>query len=100
MQRQQGGNTGPASWLIHMPRFYFDVREGPRFAPDDECLDFDSIDAGEYEAACAAAEIGRDRLPRGDSRAVTVEVKNEHQQRVLTVKVSIEVDRVEPPPPA
>jgi hypothetical protein len=81
-----------------MPRFYFDVREGPRFAPDDEGLEFDSLEAAELEAACAAAEIGRDRLPKGEARAVTVEVKNEHRQRVLRVKVSIEVDRVEPPP--
>jgi hypothetical protein len=68
-----------------MPRFYFDVREGSRFAP-------------EHEAACTAAEIGRDRLPKGNAREITVEVNNEHHQRVLTVTVSMEVDRVEPPP--
>jgi len=56
-----------------IPRFYFDVREGTSFTPDEEGLEF-------------------------DSREVTVEVRNEHRQRVLTVKVSMEVDRVEPPP--
>ncbi len=61
-------------------------------------LEFDSLDAAELEAACTAAEIGRDLLPKGDAREVTVEVANEHHQRVLTIKVSIEVDRVEPPP--
>jgi hypothetical protein len=81
-----------------MPRFYFDVREGGFFAPDTEGTEFDSLGAAEHEAACTAAEIGRYRLPKGDAREVTVEVKNEHHQRVLTVKVSIEVDRVEPPP--
>lgn len=81
-----------------MPRFYFDVREGARFTPDDNGLEFDSLDAAEYEAAVSAAEIGRDRLPKGDARDITIEVKNEHQQRVLTVKVSIEIDRVEPSP--
>ena len=81
-----------------MSRFYFDVREGASFIPDEEGLEFDSLDAAEQEAATAAAEIGRDRLPTGDSREIPVEVRNEHRQRVLTVKVSMEIDRVEPPP--
>jgi hypothetical protein len=63
-----------------------------------EGLEFDSLDAAEREAAAAAAEIGRDRLPKGDSRVVKVEVRNEHRQRVLTVTVKMEVARVEPRP--
>jgi hypothetical protein len=81
-----------------VPRFYFDVREGTRFIPDDEGLELDSLDAAEREAAAAAAEIGRDRLPKGDARKVTVDVRDEHGQRVLNVTVSMEVERVEPPP--
>jgi Domain of unknown function (DUF6894) len=68
-----------------MPRFYFDVREGARFIPEEEGSEFDSLDAAGYEEAKGAAEIGRDRLPKGDTRDVTVEVRNEHGQRVLTV---------------
>ena len=81
-----------------MPRFYFDVREGARFIPDEEGVEFDSLDVAEYEAARAAAEMGRDRLPKGDAREVTVELKNEHRQRVLTVTVSMETHRVDPAP--
>ncbi len=81
-----------------MPRFYFDVREGTRFVPDEVGLEFGSLDAAEREAAEAAAEIGRDRLPKADDRRITVEMRNEHGQRVLTVTVSMEIDRVEPPP--
>jgi hypothetical protein len=81
-----------------MPRFYFDVREGTRFIPDEEGLEFDSFEAAEREAATAAAEIGRDRLPKGDAREITVEVRNEHRQRVLTVTVSMEIHRVDPEP--
>ncbi len=84
--------------MVCMPRFYFDIREGVRLTPDDEGLEFDSLNAAEYEATRTAAEIGRDRLPKGDVREVTIEVRNEHGQRVLTVKVSMDVDRVEPPP--
>ena len=83
-----------------MPLFYFDTREGPRFIPDEEGMELPSLDAAEREAAETAAEMGRDRLPSGDSRDVTVEVRNEHGQRVLTVRVSMEIDRVAPPPVA
>jgi hypothetical protein len=86
--------------LSQLPRYYFDVREGTLFAPDEEGLEFESLDAAEYEAACTAAEIGRDRLPGRDAREITLEVSNEHRQRVLTVTVSIRVDRVEPAPAA
>ena len=92
------GNIGTFPWLNRMSRYYFDVREGAHFTPDDMGLEFDDLDGAEHEAACAAAEIGRDRLPKGDVREVTVEVKNEHRQRVLTVTVSLEIHRVHPPP--
>jgi hypothetical protein len=81
-----------------VPRFYFDIREGARFIPDETGLEFDSLDAAEREAASAAAEIGRDRLPKGDARDITVELKNEHRQRVLTVTISMEIHRVDPEP--
>jgi hypothetical protein len=81
-----------------MPRFYFDVREGQSFISDDEGLEFPSLEMAEQEAIEAAAGIGKDRLPRGDTREVTVEVCNERRQRVLTVKISLEIDRVHPAP--
>jgi len=81
-----------------MPRFYFDVREGCRFVTDDDGLDFASIDAAEHEAAETAASIGRDLLPNGKARSVTVEVRNDHGQRVATATVALAVDRVEPEP--
>src|SRR4051794_22871626 len=81
-----------------MPRFYFDVREGGRFSPDDQGLEFPDLDAAEREAAKAAAAMGRDRLPKNDSREIVMEVRNEHRQRVLTITVSLHVERVHPPP--
>ena len=81
-----------------MPRFYFDVREGQLFVEDRDGLEFPDLDTVEQEAIQAAASIGKERLPRGDTRDVTVEVRNERRQRVLTVKVSLEIDRVHPEP--
>jgi hypothetical protein len=81
-----------------VPRFYFDVREGASFTPDNGGLEFDGLDGAERAAAELAADLGRDRLPKGETRAVTVELADEHRQRVLTVRVSMEIDRVYPPP--
>jgi hypothetical protein len=83
-----------------VPRFFFDVREGVRFIPDDEGLEFANLDQAEREAATAVAEIGRDRLPCGEAREITIEVRDEHRQRVLTITVSMHVERVFPPPVA
>ncbi len=83
-----------------MPRFYFDVHEGARFIPDDEGLELADLDRAEREAAKAVAEIGRDRLPSGEARDIGIEVRDEHRQRVLTITVSMHVERVFPPPVA
>ena len=80
--------------MIRMSRYYFDIRERARFVHDEVGLEFDSLDAAER----AAAGIGRELLPKGDAREITVEVRNEHRQRVLTVTASLEVHRVDPEP--
>jgi hypothetical protein len=83
-----------------MPRFYPDSREGSRFAPDDEGLEFPDIDTAEHAAATAAAGIGRDLLPNPEFRDITIEVRNEHRQRVCTVTLTMHIDRVHPSPEA
>jgi len=81
-----------------MPRFYFDIREGAKFIADPDGLAFPDLDAAEREAAETAGSISRDVLPRGDARDVTIEVRNEHSQRVLTIRVTMDVERVVPSP--
>ncbi|WP_425265671.1 DUF6894 family protein [Terrihabitans rhizophilus] len=81
-----------------MARFFFDVREGHKFFSDGEGQEFRDIAAAEHEAACAAAEIGRERLPKGDLRTIIVEVRDEQGQRVATATVSLTMERVDPPP--
>jgi hypothetical protein len=81
-----------------MPRFYFDVREGPDFIPDHEGWEFDDLGAVERELPEAAAQIARDVLREGCSPGVVVEVRNERLQRVLTATVSTHIDWVLRPP--
>jgi hypothetical protein len=77
-----------------VPRFYFDVREGDSFTRDANGLEFNSLNAAEYEATRAVAEIGREHLPTGKAREVPVEVRDEHGQQVLTVAVAMTVRRM------
>jgi hypothetical protein len=79
-----------------VPRFYFDVREGDSFTRDTDGLEFNSLNAAEHEAARAAAEIGQEDLPKGKAREVTVEVRDEHGQQMLTVAVAMTVRRMNP----
>jgi hypothetical protein len=74
------------------------VREGTRFVPDEVGLVFDSLNAAERAAAETAAEIGRELLPKDDAREITVEVRNEHGQQVLTVAVAMTVRCMNPAP--
>jgi hypothetical protein len=83
-----------------VPRYYFDVREGPRFIADPDGMEFPDLDAAEREATETAASIGRDLFPRGRARDVTVEVRNAHGERVFTVSVSMRSNRVGSPPVA
>lgn len=79
-----------------MPRFYFAVREASLFAEDADGIEFPGLDAAEQEAIHAVVSIGKDRLPGGDTRHVTVEVHDEDRKRVLTVTVELTIDRVHP----
>jgi hypothetical protein len=82
-----------------LPRFYFNVRDGSTFSPDEEGDELDGLDAAEREAAEVAAMLGRDRLPKRDARRVTVEVRNEHRQLALIVTVSMVTQRMDLQPP-
>jgi hypothetical protein len=83
---------------IVVPRFYFDVWEGAKLTPDEAGRELDSLEAAERVATEAVADIGRDRLPKGNACAVTVELRDEHRQRVLMVTVSMEIHRMDPAP--
>jgi hypothetical protein len=76
-----------------MARFYFDVREGSRFAPDAEGDELDSEAEAEAQAIEIALHLGRDRLPTSDARTFEIEVRKEGGAPLLLVRVSLEVVR-------
>ncbi len=81
-----------------MPRFYFETREGGDFTPDDDGTEFPDLSAAEHEAVVAVAEMARDLLPKGLTRDITIEVHDEHRQRLLAITVEMKIDRVDPSP--
>src|SRR4051812_21706362 len=78
-----------------MPRFYFDIRENGTFFEDEEGQELPDLSAAEREAAKAVADIGRDRLPEGES--ITIGVRDETGENLVDFTVSMTVTR--PPPP-
>ena len=75
-----------------MPHFYFDVWDGDRLVRDDDGLELASLEAAEREARRGAADMGRDSLLK-DCPEISVQVRDQHGERVLTVTVSITVRR-------
>ena len=68
---------------------------------DEVGYEIDSLRAAEIEAVRTAAELTRDRLFKMQSATpdgIRIEVKDEHRQPVLTVTVSIQVERAGPMP--
>jgi len=76
-----------------MPRYYFDLREDGSFVEDEDGLSLPNINAAQREAAETAAEIGRDRLPKGGVQFVTIDVRDENGDNLLSVTATLEVKR-------
>ncbi len=78
-----------------MPKFYFDFLDGDTFSRDDVGVRLESLSAAEDQAIRAAAEIGRDSLPKRLSPEICVRVRDEHGHSVLSVAVSMTVRRMD-----
>jgi hypothetical protein len=76
-----------------MPRFYFDVSNGPNFIPDEEGFELGSLDAAEHEATQTLVQLGRDWLAR--SREVSIQVRDEQHRQVLALSVAMSIERLE-----
>ena len=85
-----------------MPRFYFDLLLGSYVHVDPDGHEIQSLLAAETEVLRSAGELARDQLLKQHSPTpedIRVEVRDEHRQPVVTVTVSIRVDRAGRMPP-
>jgi hypothetical protein len=79
-----------------MPRFYFDIRESGTFIEDEDGMLLPDLEAAKRVAAESAAEIGRDRLPQGAIQCVSIDVRNENGDNLLSVTVSLTIEQASP----
>ena len=77
-----------------MKRYYFDIRDGDGFAPDEEGLELPGIEAAQEEAALSLADIARDavRIPRRNAHLMQIEVRDDNGP-VLQAKFVFSIDR-------
>ena len=79
---------------LRMARYYFDIREGEEFAPDDEGLDLSTPQAVQEEAARSLADMARDAIRKssGAENQMAIEVRDENGP-VFEVKFTYQIDR-------
>ena len=78
-----------------MPRYYFDIREGLRFRPDRAGAEFEDLGSAKSHAVHLAGEIAEAMPLDPSNHGVIVEVCNEHKERVLTVTISLWIERAQ-----
>jgi len=76
-----------------MPRFYFDTDDGERHTRDGEGLILSDLDDAREHALRAAGEMVRTAIPDRAHRFVAIEVLGEDRHPLLTVQVTVEVQR-------
>jgi hypothetical protein len=84
--------------VVGVVRYYFDIHDGVQLARDDEGNEFASLDAAVQGAVLSAGEIGRNKLTKGETSDIVVEVRDERNQRVCTITASMKIERHPPPP--
>ena len=79
-----------------MPRYFFDIDDGDACSPDDEGIECEDLRAAECMATESAASIARQELPKSDAGTVTIDVRNDHKQRIFSVTLAMTTERVRP----
>jgi hypothetical protein len=81
-------------------RYYIDIHDGEQLVRDDEGFEFDSPGAAMRAAARSATEIGTSKLAKGDTSDVVIQVRDQQDQRVVTVTASMTIEWHDPLPQA
>jgi len=81
-----------------MRRYFFDIREGDEFIPDEEGEELSDLDAVQDEAARALADMAKDGLRarhrNGSPRHLAIEVRDEFGP-VMLATFSFEIKRLQ-----
>lgn len=71
-----------------MPRYFFDISDGT-FIMDDEGVEYPNAHAVRDAAIRALPDIARDEIGKGNSRSVTVLMRDEAGQALFTASLSL-----------
>jgi hypothetical protein len=72
-----------------VPRFFFDTYDGKFLARDELGQEVESLDAAKAVAQAALPEMAKDELPDGDQRVFIVSVRDETDQVVMRVALTM-----------
>jgi hypothetical protein len=59
-----------------MMRYFFDIREGDKFVPDDEGIELPHVEAAQMEAARSLANLVRDKADSQPFSLMAVQVRD------------------------
>jgi hypothetical protein len=76
-----------------MARFFFDFRDEEGLFIDSEGTELADHAKAELEATRALAEIARDRLPGSGGASMSLSVRDENGQHILTAWVVFRLER-------
>lgn len=79
-----------------MPRYFFDVEDG-ELTRDEDGQVFAGLREVEQECMRAICEMGRDWLPDGKTRRIGITVRDDADRPVLTLTLSVDVERTPAP---
>ena len=78
--------------LTRVARFYFDVRDGETFTPDDEGLEFPGIKEARDDASRSLGEMIKDAMPDGIRQNMAVEVRGADKRPLFKVQITFAVE--------
>jgi hypothetical protein len=74
-------------------RYYIDVLDGGALFRDDVGTGFDSLDDAVQGAVLSVGEISKNKLVKGDTSDIVVQLRDERNQHVCTITASMKIDR-------
>jgi hypothetical protein len=77
-----------------MPLFYFDIRDGEDFIPDDVGLNYPDVESARDAAAVALADMAKDVLPGPLVHEMAVEVRDSAKDPLLRAALRFEIQRL------
>ena len=75
-----------------MPRFYFDIADGPETGIDDDGLELLNVAAARTAALATLGEIAREELPDGDCRDFSISIRDENGHALLKATLALRVE--------